>query len=326
MLPCPIVIISEFIIIIVTDCDGSSTWQTSHLAFWDWIDSSASSYPLHPFLLAMQQRNWWTTARDNQKHSDLVPHSAKIRHTSRKEARTSKTTKARMGERSIVPPNGGIIPRNRLRYGSQIVANGVTITWGGLGNHVRTNRPIKAALYRLRNWFNPVVMTCSATPSPGMIAAKGLCLRKWTCGSGPTFFTDSSNPPSDLHHNHDYSMDHFVSEDISDDVPGPFFQDSCVVHDCASMRSEELLYLFVKQMSEAIGSLPRDVWVHDMYVACVKIVRPPWGMLGPRMEAPSSGTMDMIQWYVLHVMNTWNTFWLSELHWYVDIGPMMGWS
>lgn len=41
--------------------------------------------------------------------------------------RTSNTTNARIGERSIVPPSGGIIPRNRLRYGSQIVAKGVTI-------------------------------------------------------------------------------------------------------------------------------------------------------------------------------------------------------
>jgi hypothetical protein len=28
---------------------------------------------------------------------------------------------ARMGERSSVPPSGGMMPRNRFRYGSQIV-------------------------------------------------------------------------------------------------------------------------------------------------------------------------------------------------------------
>lgn len=34
---------------------------------------------------------------------------------------TFSTKKASMGDRSIVPPSGGIIPRKMLRYGSQIV-------------------------------------------------------------------------------------------------------------------------------------------------------------------------------------------------------------
>ena len=32
-----------------------------------------------------------------------------------------RTRKAKIGERSMVPPNGGIIPRNMFKYGSQIV-------------------------------------------------------------------------------------------------------------------------------------------------------------------------------------------------------------
>jgi hypothetical protein len=34
---------------------------------------------------------------------------------------TLRVTKARMGDRSKVPPMGGMMPRKRLRYGSQIV-------------------------------------------------------------------------------------------------------------------------------------------------------------------------------------------------------------
>lgn len=44
--------------------------------------------------------------------------------------------------------------------------------------HVRINRPIRAALYKLRNWFTPVVMTCSATLSPGITAANGTDRKK----------------------------------------------------------------------------------------------------------------------------------------------------
>jgi hypothetical protein len=36
-------------------------------------------------------------------------------------ARTFRTTNARMGEKSSVPPRGGINPLNRFRYGSQMV-------------------------------------------------------------------------------------------------------------------------------------------------------------------------------------------------------------
>ena len=34
---------------------------------------------------------------------------------------TSRTTNARMGLRSSVPPMGGMMPRNRFRYGSHSV-------------------------------------------------------------------------------------------------------------------------------------------------------------------------------------------------------------
>lgn len=45
-------------------------------------------------------------------------------------------------------------------------------------HHVRMSRPMRAALYKFKNWLIPVVMTCSATPSPGMIAANGRSLIK----------------------------------------------------------------------------------------------------------------------------------------------------
>jgi len=41
--------------------------------------------------------------------------------------RTSRVRNARMGDRSMVPPMGGIMPRNRLRYGSVIDARGPKI-------------------------------------------------------------------------------------------------------------------------------------------------------------------------------------------------------
>jgi len=41
-------------------------------------------------------------------------------------SRTSRTTNARIGDKSIVPPNGGIIPLNKFKYGSHTVAKGVT--------------------------------------------------------------------------------------------------------------------------------------------------------------------------------------------------------
>ena len=46
----------------------------------------------------------------------------------------SRTTKARMGDKSKVPPMGGMRPRNRLRYGSQIVDSGCTRNGGACGN------------------------------------------------------------------------------------------------------------------------------------------------------------------------------------------------
>ena len=58
----------------------------------------------------------------------------------------SSTTNAKIGDRSMVPPNGGMIPLKRFRYGSQMVLRGPTMASGGLGNQVRTSRPISAAL------------------------------------------------------------------------------------------------------------------------------------------------------------------------------------
>ena len=60
--------------------------------------------------------------------------------------KTLSTVKARIGERSIVPPIGGMIPRKRLRYGSQSVASGYASCLGGLGNHVRMSRPMSSVL------------------------------------------------------------------------------------------------------------------------------------------------------------------------------------
>ena len=74
-----------------------------------------------------------------------------------------------MGDRSRVPPSGGMMPLNRLRYGSQMVLhspqrqqvhrlaeqpadkvgwylNGPAMAWGGLGNQVSRMRPTSAAL------------------------------------------------------------------------------------------------------------------------------------------------------------------------------------
>ena len=48
--------------------------------------------------------------------------------------KTLSTVNARMGERSMVPPMGGMMPRNRFRYGSHRVASGYTICRGGFGN------------------------------------------------------------------------------------------------------------------------------------------------------------------------------------------------
>ena len=52
---------------------------------------------------------------------------------------------ARIGDKSNAP-NGGIIPRNKFKYGSQIVANGYTICCGVPGNHVQINLPINRVL------------------------------------------------------------------------------------------------------------------------------------------------------------------------------------
>lgn len=54
-----------------------------------------------------------------------------------------------MGERSMVPPMGGMMPRKRLRYGSVMDPSGPMIWAGGLGNHVNTRRAMIAVLYRL---------------------------------------------------------------------------------------------------------------------------------------------------------------------------------
>ena len=54
-----------------------------------------------------------------------------------------------MGDRSMVPPRGGMMPRNRFRYGSVTLASGPTRAAGGLGNQVSTRRTMIAVLYRL---------------------------------------------------------------------------------------------------------------------------------------------------------------------------------
>ena len=51
-----------------------------------------------------------------------------------------------MGDRSMVPPSGGMMPRNRLRYGSVTLASGPTSCAGGLGNQVSTSRTMMAVL------------------------------------------------------------------------------------------------------------------------------------------------------------------------------------
>ena len=96
--------------------------------------------------------------------------------------KTLSTVNARIGLRSMVPPMGGMIPRNRLRYGSQSVARGYTICLGGFGNQVRMSLPMSRVLYMLRVEKMPEVMTVSTALSPGIIAAnfpwrRGLCAR-----------------------------------------------------------------------------------------------------------------------------------------------------
>ena len=80
---------------------------------------------------------------------------------------------ARIGDRSI-PPNGGMMPRNKFKYGSQIVANGYTICCGAAGNHVTINLPINRVLYMFNVENNPEVKTTSTAESPGIIAPKNL--------------------------------------------------------------------------------------------------------------------------------------------------------
>ena len=60
--------------------------------------------------------------------------------------RTSRVRNARMGERSMVPPIGGMMPRKRFRYGSVMDPSGPMIWAGGLGNHVNTRRAMIAVL------------------------------------------------------------------------------------------------------------------------------------------------------------------------------------
>lgn len=50
-----------------------------------------------------------------------------------------KTRNANMGERSRVPPSGGIIPRNMFKYGSHRVLRGLTMAGGAFGNQVNTS-------------------------------------------------------------------------------------------------------------------------------------------------------------------------------------------
>jgi len=50
-----------------------------------------------------------------------------------------RTKNARMGERSSVPPRGGIIPRNMLRYGSHNVLNETTITLLNTSKFLKSN-------------------------------------------------------------------------------------------------------------------------------------------------------------------------------------------
>lgn len=56
------------------------------------------------------------------------------------------TRNARMGEKSSVPPSGGIIPRNMFKYGSHKVLRGLTMTEGAFGNQVKTSLTIKSVL------------------------------------------------------------------------------------------------------------------------------------------------------------------------------------
>ena len=57
--------------------------------------------------------------------------------------------KASTGDRSSEPPSGGIIPRNRFRYGSASVDTGPMINPGGFGNQVRSTRTTRTRLYKL---------------------------------------------------------------------------------------------------------------------------------------------------------------------------------
>lgn len=83
-----------------------------------------------------------------------------------------RTRNARIGEKSRVPPRGGIIPRNIFKYGSHKVLRGLTMAGGALGNHVKTSLTIKRVLYMLRKLKIPFVTTTPATESPGKMAAK----------------------------------------------------------------------------------------------------------------------------------------------------------
>ena len=57
--------------------------------------------------------------------------------------------KASTGDRSSEPPSGGIMPRNRFRYGSASVDTGPMINPGGFGNQVRSTRTTRTRLYKL---------------------------------------------------------------------------------------------------------------------------------------------------------------------------------
>lgn len=83
-----------------------------------------------------------------------------------------KTRNANIGERSKVPPSGGMIPRNMFKYGSQMVLRGLTTAGGALGNHVKTSRTTNKVLYMLKKFKIPLATTIPATESPGKMAAK----------------------------------------------------------------------------------------------------------------------------------------------------------
>lgn len=83
-----------------------------------------------------------------------------------------RTKNASIGERSSVPPSGGMIPRNMFKYGSHKVLRGLTIAGGELGNQVKTSLTTNKVLYIFKKLMIPLATTSPATESPGRTAAK----------------------------------------------------------------------------------------------------------------------------------------------------------